>query len=153
MKYILALDQGTTSSRAVLISHEGTIHATAQKEFKQIFPSPGWVEHDPQEIWSSQASCMSEVLAKGQITPDQIAGIGITNQRETTIVWDEKPANLLANAIVWQDRRTTDICQELKGKGLEPLFRQKTGLLLDPYFSGTKLFWHIKKHSRSIRKS
>jgi glycerol kinase len=144
MKYILALDQGTTSSRAVLISHEGTIQATAQKEFKQIFPSPGWVEHDPQEIWSSQASCMSEVLAKAQITPDQIAGIGIANQRETTIVWDRKTGKPLANAIVWQDRRTTEICQDLKGKGLEPLFRQKTGLLLDPYFSGTKLYWILK---------
>jgi glycerol kinase len=141
MKYILALDQGTTSSRAVLISHEGTIHGAAQKEFKQIFPSPGLVEHDPQEIWSSQASCMSEVLAKEQVTPDQIAGIGITNQRETTIVWDRKTGKPLANAIVWQDRRTTKMCQELKGKGLEPLFRQKTGLLLDPYFSATKLHW------------
>ncbi len=144
MKYILALDQGTTSSRAVLISHEGNIHATAQKEFKQIFPSPGWVEHDPQEIWSSQASCMTEVLAQGQISADQIAGIGITNQRETTIVWDRRTGKPLANAIVWQDRRTTEICQDLKGKGLEPLFRQKTGLLLDPYFSGTKLFWILK---------
>src|SRR5579863_795460 len=144
MKYILALDQGTTSSRAVLITHEGTIQATAQKEFKQIFPSPGWVEHDPQEIWSSQASCMSEVLAKGQISSDQIAGIGITNQRETTIVWDRKTGKPLANAIVWQDRRTTEICQDLKGKGLESLFQQKTGLLLDPYFSGTKLFWILK---------
>jgi glycerol kinase len=144
MKYILALDQGTTSSRAVLISHEGMVHATAQKEFKQIFPSPGWVEHDPQEIWSSQASCMSEVLAKGQITPDQIASIGITNQRETTIVWDRKTGKPLMNAIVWQDRRTTEICQELKGRGLEPLFRQKTGLILDPYFSGTKLYWILK---------
>jgi glycerol kinase len=145
MKYILALDQGTTSSRAVLISQEGKIHATAQKEFKQYFPTPGWVEHDPREIWSSQASCMSEVLAKGQVPPDQIAGIGITNQRETTIVWDRKTGKPLMNAIVWQDRRTTEICQDLKGKGLEPLFRQKTGLLLDPYFSGTKLFWILKQ--------
>jgi len=144
MKYILSLDQGTTSSRAVLISHDGNIQATAQKEFKQIFPSPGWVEHDPQEIWSSQASCMSEVLAQSQITPDQIAGIGITNQRETTIVWDRKTGKPLANAIVWQDRRTTEICHDLKSKGLESLFRQKTGLLLDPYFSGTKLFWILK---------
>ncbi|HEX4840302.1 MAG TPA: glycerol kinase GlpK [Rhabdochlamydiaceae bacterium] len=144
MKYILALDQGTTSSRAVLISREGNIHSAAQKEFTQLFPSPGWVEHDPQEIWSSQASCISEVVAKGQISPDQIAAIGITNQRETTVVWDRKSGKPLANAIVWQDRRTTEICQELKGKGLEPLFQQKTGLLLDPYFSGTKLFWILR---------
>lgn len=144
MKYVLALDQGTTSSRAVLISREGNIYATAQKEFTQLFPSPGWVEHDPQEIWSSQASCISEVVAKGQISPDQIAAIGITNQRETTVVWDRKSGKPLANAIVWQDRRTTEICQELKGKGLESLFWQKTGLLLDPYFSGTKLFWILR---------
>jgi glycerol kinase len=153
MKYILALDQGTTSSRAVLISHNGKIHTTAQKEFKQIFPLPGWVEHDPQELWSSQASCITEVLAGSQITPDQIAGIGITNQRETTIVWDRKTGKPLGNAIVWQDRRTTEICQDLKSKGLEPLFRQKTGLLLDPYFSGTKLFWLLKNIPGALEKS
>lgn len=144
MKYILALDQGTTSSRAVLITHEGIVQATAQKEFKQYFPQPGWVEHDPQEIWSSQAACMSEVLVKGGITHDQIAAIGITNQRETTIVWDRKTGKPVMNAIVWQDRRTTEICRDLKSKGLEPLFRQKTGLLLDPYFSATKLYWILK---------
>ncbi len=143
MKYILALDQGTTSSRAVLVSHDGSIQATAQKEFKQLFPSPGWVEHDPQEIWSSQAACIGEVLAKG-VTPDEIASIGITNQRETTIVWDRKTGKPLMHAIVWQDRRTTSICQDLKSKGLEKLFKEKTGLLLDPYFSATKLFWILK---------
>jgi glycerol kinase len=151
MKYILALDQGTTSSRAVLISRQGNIHATAQKEFKQIFPHPGWVEHDPQEIWSSQASCITEVLAKGQISPDQIAGIGITNQRETTIVWDRQTGKPLGNAIVWQDRRTTKICQDLKE--FEPLFQQKTGLLLDPYFSGTKLFWILKNTPGAFEKA
>ena len=145
MKYILALDQGTTSSRAVLITEEGRLHASAQKEFQQIFPTPGWVEHDPQEIWSSQASCIGEVIAKGGIGVDQIAGIGITNQRETTIVWERISGKPLANAIVWQDRRTTEICQDLKNRGLEPLFRKKTGLLLDPYFSATKLYWILKK--------
>lgn len=153
MKYILALDQGTTSSRALLISQDGKIHTTAQKEFKQIFPSPGWVEHDPQEIWSSQASCMSEVVAKSQITNDQIAAIGITNQRETTIIWDRKTGKPISNAIVWQDRRTTEICQELKNKGLEPLFQQKTGLLLDPYFSGTKILWILKNTPGALERA
>lgn len=141
MKTILALDQGTTSSRAVLISEKGEIHASSQKEFTQFFPSPGLVEHDPDEIWSSQCACITEVLAEGNVRPDQISAIGITNQRETTIVWDRKTGNPLMNAIVWQDRRTTEICQKLKKAGMEPLVRNKTGLLLDPYFSGTKLQW------------
>lgn len=144
MKYILALDQGTTSSRAVLISQEGRFVASAQKEFRQSFPQPGWVEHDPQEIWSSQVSCIGEVIAKGGVVPSQIAGIGITNQRETTIVWERKSGKPLCPAIVWQDRRTTEICQDLKKRGLEPLVRKKTGLLLDPYFSATKLSWILK---------
>lgn len=144
MKYILALDQGTTSSRAVLISHEGQICAVAQKEFQQHFPTPGWVEHDPQEIWSSQASCVGEVMAKLGIGSDQIAGIGITNQRETTLVWDKNSGKPLCNAIVWQDRRTTEICQKLKKQEIEPLIRKKTGLLLDPYFSATKLMWILR---------
>jgi glycerol kinase len=144
MKYILALDQGTTSSRAALISEKGDLHASCQKEFKQIFPSPGLVEHDPHEIWSSQASCITEVLVKGDVTPSQIGAIGITNQRETTIVWDRKTGKPLMNAIVWQDRRTTEMCQALKKQGKEPLIRNKTGLLLDPYFSGTKLQWILK---------
>jgi glycerol kinase len=144
MKYILALDQGTTSSRAVLIGEDGKVYAKAQKEFKQFFPSPGWVEHDPQEIWSSQASCIAEVMAKIGMPPEQVTAIGITNQRETTIVWDRKTGKPLANAIVWQDRRTTDYCQELKSRGFESIFRQKTGLLLDPYFSATKLHWILK---------
>ena len=144
MKYILALDQGTTSSRAVLISHDGSIYASSQKEFQQIFPQPGWVEHNPNEIWSSQASVIAEVMAKGAISPQDIAAIGITNQRETTIVWDKKTGKPIYNAIVWQDRRTTALCQELKNKGMESLFRERTGLLLDPYFSGTKLHWILK---------
>lgn len=153
MKYILALDQGTTSSRAVLIGENGELHATCQKEFKQYFPTPGWVEHDPQEIWSSQAACIKEVLVKGNVAPSQIAAIGITNQRETTIVWDRKTGVPLMHAIVWQDRRTTPVCQMLKKQGKEPLVRKKTGLLLDPYFSGTKLQWILESipgaHSRA----
>lgn len=144
MKYILALDQGTTSSRAVLIAQDGTLQASCQKEFQQIFPSPGWVEHDPHEIWTSQASCITEVLTKADVIPAQLCAIGITNQRETTIVWERKTGKPLMNAIVWQDRRTTEQCQELKNRGLEPLIREKTGLLLDPYFSATKLAWILK---------
>ncbi len=133
MKYILALDQGTTSSRSVLISHDGQIVQSAQQEFRQIFPQPGWVEHDANEIWASQLSTLQELNTK------DIHAIGITNQRETTIVWDRKTGQPICNAIVWQDRRTTDLCKELKN--FEPLFKSKTGLLLDPYFSGTKLHW------------
>lgn len=144
MRYILALDQGTTSSRAVLIAENGLLQASSQKEFKQIFPSPGLVEHDPAEIWSSQAACITEVLIKGNVKPAEIGGIGITNQRETTLVWDRKTGRPLMNAIVWQDRRTTEICQKLKKEGVEPLIRKKTGLLLDPYFSATKLQWILK---------
>jgi glycerol kinase len=141
MAYILALDQGTTSSRAVLIEKDGSIKMSAQKEFKQIFPKPGWVEHDPNEIWSSQAAVIAEAMAKGSVAAKEIAALGITNQRETTIVWDRKTGAPLCNAIVWQDRRTTDFCQELKNKGFAELFQKQTGLLLDPYFSGTKLRW------------
>lgn len=143
--YILALDQGTTSSRAMLIDHDGNTKGIAQKEFRQIFPSQGWVEHDPQEIWSSQASVAAEVLARAGVSSDEIAAIGITNQRETTLVWEKKTGLPIANAIVWQDRRTTDLCQKLKSNGLESLFQKKTGLLLDPYFSGTKLRWLLDK--------
>ena len=153
MGYILSLDQGTTSSRAILVAQDGTIHASAQKEFKQIFPEPGWVEHDPNEIWSSQASVMAEVLAKGGITPQEIVAIGITNQRETTVVWDKKTGKPIYNAIVWQDRRTTALCRELKEKGLESLFRERTGLLLDPYFSGTKLAWILKHVPDALNKA
>jgi len=141
MRYILALDQGTTSSRALVVDHEGKIVGIAQKEFRQIFPKPGWVEHDASEIWSSQASVVAGALASAHLNMRDIVGIGITNQRETTIVWDRKTSRPICNAIVWQDRRTKDLCHELKQEGYEPLFHEKTGLLLDPYFSGTKLKW------------
>ena len=141
MKYILSLDQGTTSSRAILFDHDGGIKAVAQREFKQLFPKPGWVEHDPEEIVSSQCAVAEEVLCKSGLTSNEIEAIGITNQRETTILWDRITSKPIYNAIVWQDRRTAAICENLKDEGLEPLFQKKTGLLLDPYFSGTKIKW------------
>ncbi|OKS86162.1 glycerol kinase GlpK [Mucilaginibacter polytrichastri] len=140
-EYILALDQGTTSSRAIIFDHKGKIKAIAQKEFKQIFPKSGWVEHDPKEIWSSQASVAAEVTAKMGINGTNIKAIGISNQRETTIVWDRKTSEPIYNAIVWQDRRTADYCEELKAAGHEDNIRAKTGLVIDPYFSGTKIKW------------
>ena len=141
MKYILALDQGTTSSRAMLFDREGTPRAAAQREFTQIFPRPGWVEHDGREIWASQLGVAAELLARAGISPREIAAIGIANQRETTLLWDRRSGEPLHNAIVWQDRRTAELCDRLKGEGMAPLFRQRTGLVLDPYFSGTKLAW------------
>jgi glycerol kinase len=144
MKYILALDQGTTSSRALLVDNKGQVKAKAQKEFKQYFPRSGWVEHDPLEIWSSQLGVAIEVLAHSGVQATDIVAIGITNQRETTIVWNKMTGLPLMNAIVWQDKRTTSYCQKLKKEGLEPLFNQKTGLLLDPYFSGTKIHWILQ---------
>jgi glycerol kinase len=140
-KFILSLDQGTTSSRAILFNQEGKIVETAQKEFEQFFPKPGWVEHDANEIWTSVLSCIAEVLRKADITPDQISGIGITNQRETTVVWDRNTGKPIYRAIVWQSRQTEGIVQELREKGYNDLFKEKTGLLLDPYFSGTKVKW------------
>jgi glycerol kinase len=140
-RYILTLDQGTTSSRAMLIGQDGKVKAIAQKAFRQMFPSPGWVEHDPKEIWTSQAAVAAEVIADAGIASNQVAGIGITNQRETTIIWDRKTSQPLANAIVWQDRRTTALCQKLKNEGREPFVQQKTGLFLDPYFSAPKIRW------------
>ena len=140
-KYILALDQGTTSSRALVIDREGKICSAAQKEFRQIFPQSGWVEHDPNEIWSSQASVAAEAIAGMNIHGRQIAAIGITNQRETTIVWDRKTGEPLGNAIVWQDRRTAKFCDQLKKKGHVERIRRKTGLVLDAYFSATKVRW------------
>ncbi|SES70164.1 glycerol kinase [Salinibacillus kushneri] len=139
--FILSLDQGTTSSRAILFNHAGEIVETAQKEFEQFFPKPGWVEHDANEIWTSVLSCISEVLRKADVEPDQIAGIGITNQRETTVVWDKNTGKPIYKAIVWQSRQTEDIVQELREQGYNDLFKEKTGLLLDPYFSGTKVKW------------
>ncbi|MFD2209630.1 glycerol kinase GlpK [Virgibacillus halophilus] len=140
-KYILSLDQGTTSSRAILFNHDGEIVDTAQSEFEQFFPEPGWVEHDANEIWTSILSVVANVLQKGNISPSDIAGIGITNQRETTVVWDKTTGKPVYNAIVWQSRQTEDICKELRKKGYNDLFRDKTGLLIDPYFAGTKVKW------------
>ncbi|MGE7776798.1 glycerol kinase GlpK [Chitinophaga sp. NPDC101104] len=140
-KFIMALDQGTTSSRAILFDRGGNIVAVAQKEFKQIYPQPGWVEHDPNEIWSTQAGVAAEVIVKAGATGDQIGAMGITNQRETTIVWDRKTGKPLYNAIVWQDRRTAAYCDELRAKGLAEDIRSRTGLIVDAYFSGTKVKW------------
>jgi len=139
--YILSIDQGTTSSRAVLFNHKGEIVETAQQEFEQFFPKPGWVEHDANEIWTSVLACMAGVLRKSDVDPSQIAGIGITNQRETTVVWDRNTGKPIYKAIVWQSRQTSEICKELKEQGHEELFRKKTGLLIDAYFSGTKVKW------------
>ena len=140
-KYILALDQGTTSSRAIVFDHDGKICSVAQKEFTQYFPKPGWVEHNPNEIWSSQASVIAESISAIDINGLDIAGIGITNQRETTIVWDIDTEEPIYNAIVWQDRRTADYCDKLKAEGLIDTIREKTGLIIDAYFSGTKIKW------------
>ncbi|PSW04893.1 glycerol kinase GlpK [Photobacterium lipolyticum] len=140
-KYIVALDQGTTSSRAVVLDHDANIVCTSQREFTQIYPKAGWVEHDPLEIYATQSSTLVEVLAKAGIRSDQVAGIGITNQRETTIVWDKNTGKPVYNAIVWQCRRTASICETLKEQGLEVYIRENTGLVVDPYFSGTKVKW------------
>jgi len=150
MKYILALDQGTTSSRAILFDHAGSIKAAAQKEFPQIFPQPGWVEHNPDDIWSTQASVASQALANAGLSADDIAAIGITNQRETTVVWNRKTGRPICNAIVWQDRRTASMCDRLKADGFHRLIRRKTGLVLDAYFSATKLQW-ILRHVKGAR--
>lgn len=141
MQYILALDQGTTSSRAMLFDSNSAIKGSAQKEFAQIFPQPGWVEHDPMEIWDTQRSVAEAVMAEAKVTAADIAAIGIANQRETTIVWDRKSGAPVYNAIVWQDRRTAALCANLKAEGLEPLIQQKTGLVLDAYFSASKIAW------------
>ena len=142
--YILSLDQGTTSSRAIVFDKSGSIISLAQKEFTQLFPLPGWVEHDPQEIWSSQISVAAEAIAMAGLNSNDIAAIGITNQRETTIVWDKKTGSPVYNAIVWQDRRTADFCDQLKKQNLEHTIREKTGLVIDAYFSATKINWILK---------
>ena len=144
MKHILALDQGTTSSRAIVFDHAGSIVAVAQKEFPQIFPKPGWVEHDPRDIWSSQAGVAAEALTKARVRADDIAAIGITNQRETAIVWDRATGEPIMNAIVWQDRRTAAICDRLRKQKLERVIRRKTGLVIDAYFSATKVQWMLQ---------
>jgi glycerol kinase len=139
--YILALDQGTTSSRAIVFDHTGTVKAVAQKEFEQIFPQPGWVEHNPEEIWTSQIGVAVEVLGKLDLRPRDIAAVGITNQRETTIVWDRETGKPVYNAIVWQDRRTAQFCDQLKSEGHENFIQDRTGLLIDAYFSASKVSW------------
>jgi glycerol kinase len=141
MKYILSFDAGTTSVRAIVFDQEGQIQAVAQKEIRQIFPKPGWVEQDPQEIWFTQMSVAVEALGRARIRPGDIAGIGITNQRETTIVWDRKTGDAVYNAIVWQDRRTAEACDQLRAAGHDKIINERTGLLLDSYFSGTKIAW------------
>ncbi|MFT0714360.1 glycerol kinase GlpK [Flagellimonas lutimaris] len=140
-QYILALDQGTTSSRAVVFDKKGTIISVAQKEFTQIFPKPGWVEHDPDEIWSTQAGMAAEAVSKKGLKASQLAAIGITNQRETVVVWDKNTGEPVYNAIVWQDKRTADYCDALKKEGKSEMIREKTGLVIDSYFSGTKVKW------------
>ena len=143
-KYVLAIDQGTTSSRAIVFDASGRPVASAQKELSQIFPRPGWVEHDPEEIWRATVEVCRGAIAKAKLKPADLAGIGITNQRETTVVWDRATGKPVHNAIVWQDRRTSDLCAELKKAGHEKLFSDRTGLLLDPYFCGTKIAWILK---------
>ena len=142
--YILSLDQGTTSSRAIVFNKEGAIVSMAQKEFRQFYPQPGWVEHDAMEIWSSQASVLAEVLVKAGVSAKDIAAIGITNQRETTVVWERETGKPICPAIVWQDRRTAGICDDLKQKGLDKMIQEKTGLIVDAYFSATKIKWMLE---------
>ena len=149
-KYILAMDQGTTSSRAILFNGQGQVVTVSQKDFKQHFPQPGWVEHDPNDIWSSQAAVSAEVVAQAGISSDSIAAIGITNQRETTIVWDSITGQPLYNAIVWQDRRTADYCNQLKEAGHGKMIQEKTGLVIDAYFSASKIKW-ILDHVEGAR--
>jgi glycerol kinase len=141
MKYILAFDQGTTSSRAIVFDHAGTIKAVAQKEFKQYFPQPGWVEHDANEIWATQAGVAAEAMTKAKLSAKDIAGIGITNQRETVVVWNRETSEPVGHAIVWQDRRTSGFCDQMKRDGLEGKIKEKTGLVIDAYFSGSKIRW------------
>ena len=155
MSFVLALDQGTTSSRAIVFDREGAIRALAQREFAQIYPQPGWVEHDPMEIWGTQASVMAEALAKAGLAAADIAAIGITNQRETTLLWERATGRPVANAIVWQDRRTAPDCDALREAGHAPMIARKTGLVIDAYFSGTKLKWlldHVEgARARALR--
>ncbi|HEV7220926.1 MAG TPA: glycerol kinase GlpK [Terriglobales bacterium] len=150
LQYVLALDQGTTSSRAILFDHEGAIKCLAQREFEQIFPQPGWVEHDPEEIWSSQISVAVEVLSRSELRPRDLAAVGITNQRETTIIWNRETGRPVYNAIVWQDRRTATFCDQLKADGYETLIQQRTGLTIDSYFSASKITW-ILDHVAGLR--
>ena len=152
-KYIIALDQGTTSSRAVLLDHNANCCRNRQREFTQIYPRAGWVEHNPMEIWATQSSTLNEVVAKAGITSDEIAAIGITNQRETTIVWEKETGTPVYNAIVWQCRRTADITDKLKADGHEDYIRNTTGLVVDPYFSRYKSEMDFRQCRRRARKS
>ena len=153
MKYILALDQGTTSSRAILFNRTGEIVSKAQREFPQLFPKPGWVEHNPEDIWSSQLEVAREAIALAGAAPHEVTAIGITNQRETTLVWDRDTGQPIYNAIVWQDRRTAGACDKLKARKLEPKISKKTGLVVDAYFSGTKLHWILKNVKGAAQKA
>ncbi len=141
MPTVLALDEGTTSARALVFDQDGAIRGLAQKEFSQAFPSPGWVEHMPEEIWATQRDVAVEALARANVRPADLAAVGITNQRETTIVWDRASGQAISNAIVWQDRRTASWCDRLRSENCEPMIQERTGLLLDPYFSASKLVW------------
>ena len=153
MSHILALDQGTTSSRAIVFDHGGKIVSTAQKEFEQIFPKPGWVEHDPKEIWTTQISVAAEAVTRAGLKAKDVQAIGITNQRETAVVWDRETGEPVFNAIVWQDRRTAGLCDRLKADGHEATFREKTGLVVDAYFSGTKVHWILENVSGAREKA
>ena len=152
-KYVIALDQGTTSSRAVLLNDKGAILAITQQEFAQIFPRPGWVEHDPREILTTQLSMFHKLLAENSIDPKSVVAIGITNQRETTVVWDKKTGDPIYNAIVWQDKRSASICEQLRARGLEDYIRENTGLVIDSYFSGTKVNWILNNVEGAKEKS
>jgi glycerol kinase len=153
MKFILALDQGTTSSRAIVFDQTGAIRSVAQKEFRQIYPQPGWVEHDAHEIWSSQRAVALEAQARAGLQARDIAAIGVTNQRETTVVWDRQTGEPVSQAIVWQDRRTAPLCDQLKADGIEPLIQRKTGLVADAYFSGSKLCWILDNVREARRRA
>src|SRR5579871_1833049 len=141
MRYVLSFDAGTTSVRALLFDREGAVRAVAQREIRQYFPEPGWVEHDPQEIWSAQMAVAVEAMARARLGPQDIAAIGVTNQRETTVLWDRRTGEPIHPAIVWQDRRTAPRCDRLRAQGREPFIRRRTGLCLDAYFSATKIEW------------
>jgi glycerol kinase len=153
LRYILALDQGTTSSRALLFDERGAVRSVAQREFTQIFPEPGWVEHDPEEIAASQIAVALEALAQAHAQPSNVAAIGITNQRETAIVWDRASGKPIYNAIVWQDRRTAAFCNQLKAQGHENLIQQCTGLLIDAYFSASKISWILEQDALHLAPS
>jgi len=154
-KFVLAIDAGTTSSRAILFDKNGKINGVAQYEFNQLFPKEGWVEHDAEEIWNTQLKAINDVLNNSNVDITQIDSIGITNQRETTVIWDKKTGKPVFNAIVWQDRRTADFCKELIKKGKDKVILDKTGLVIDAYFSGTKIKWILDKKdgSRVVAKS